>query len=191
MGHNIDDMPDAWLAEPIVYRIDWQDRIVSVNDAWTWLPIENEAPAPRAPRLLHPSIWDFVSDTSTIHLYRDLLARTRGGQAVTFPFRCDGPRVRRFQQMEMKIAPVGTALEFTTTVVRQEQRPAEMILDRRVPRAAPSVRVCSWCKRIEVNGRWAEIEDALTELAIFNRHVPDLAHGMCEDCSEWFTARRG
>jgi hypothetical protein len=191
MGHNIDDMQGVWAAEPIVYRIDWQDRITFVNDGWTKFAIENDAPELTAANVLDRSLWDFITDSTTIQLYRDLIGRVRAGRGVQFPFRCDGPRVRRFLQMEMSITRERGTLEFATTVVRHEDREAPALLAQAAAFAASTLRICSWCKQVDVRGRWLEVEDAVRELALFDAPAADLTHGMCEACAERFAAAQG
>jgi hypothetical protein len=45
------------------------------------------------------------------------------------------------------------------------------------------VRVCGWCKKVDVGGSWAEVEEAVTRLRLFDRPLlPQLTHGICEGC---------
>ena len=45
----------------------------------------------------------FVADSRVRHLYDLLFARVRHRAPISFPYRCDGPHVRRF--LEMRIEP--------------------------------------------------------------------------------------
>ncbi len=46
------------------------------------------------------------------------------------------------------------------------------------------VTICSMCKKIKVSPRqWAEIEEALVELRLFEvDEMPQLTHGICPSC---------
>jgi hypothetical protein len=49
--------------------------------------------------------------------------------------------------------------------------------------------MCGWCKRVAIGDAWMEVEDAVSELRLFERKVlPDISHGICPDCLESTTS---
>ncbi len=168
--------------EPVVYRIDAQDRITGVNAAWDRFAAANGADFLADGRVLSRPLWDFVSDSTTRHLYRQILEKVRAGRAVSFPFRCDSPGARRFLEMRARAAGDG-AVEFEVRTLALEERPAQPLLAPRADAAGGPLVMCGWCKRLPVSGRWTEIEEAAAALSLFETAVPPLlTHGMCPDC---------
>jgi hypothetical protein len=84
--------------------------------------------------------------------------------------------------MEVSGGP-GGGVEFRTQVLSEEGREPQPLLERGRPHSEEFVRVCSWCKKVDVGGRWAEVEEAVARLGLFDRPLlPQLTHGICEDC---------
>ena len=42
--------------------------------------------------------------------------------------------------------------------------------------------MCSWCNGGKIGPRWAEIEEVVAELRIFESESPALTHGLCDQC---------
>lgn len=166
----------------VVYRVDAQDRLVFVNDEWDRFAAANAGQACLSAKVLGRPLWDFVSDRTTRLLYGNLLAKVRAGGSVRFPFRCDSPDCRRF--LEMAAVPAGRgAVEFTVRTAALEPRPALALLDPAIPRDEELLRVCGWCKKVEIDGLWYETEVAVAKLGLFGAHaLPLVTHGMCLEC---------
>lgn len=164
------------------YRINDRDEFTWVGENWAGFALSNRAPELAPELVLGRPLWQFVTDWTTEHLYRQLLVVVRAGRPVSFPFRCDAPEERRF--MEMSIRPeAGGGLLFETRALSLEARPAVALLERAGPRAdGPLLRSCGWCKRVDVGGAWAEVEEAVRRLRLFEQEPPPVTHGMCEDC---------
>jgi FixJ family two-component response regulator len=174
----------ATLTDPVVFSIDRHDAIVEVNNAWTTFALANDAPELVHGRILQRSFWDFIADATTRQLYGDLLLRVRRGMPVRFPFRCDSPTARRHLEMRLTPGP-DDAVQFESVVLASELRVQQPLLDRYVRRGENFVRMCSWCKRVDLAGEWAEVEKAIGGLRIFERHdMPNLTHGICPECLE-------
>ena len=167
----------------IVYRLNDEDEIVYVNEGWAEFALSNDASDLLPERVLNRPLWEFVSDDTTVHLYRQILQLARDGRPARFNFRCDSPECRRL--MEMTVSGLdGSGVQFETRVLREEERPRKELLDRYGPRASKMLRICGWCKRMNLDGEsWGEIEEAVTSLRLFEyRALPMLTHGMCETC---------
>lgn len=167
---------------PVLYRLNDRDEIVFVNAAWTRFAAENGGDRVAASGVIGRSLWEFVADPTTRHLYREVLARVRAGRAMRFTFRCDSPACRRLMEMEVARVPGGET-EFRARTLSEETRPAQPLLETGGHRSGELVRMCSWCQRVEVRGVWLEVEEAAARLGLFELPVlPRLTHGICEPC---------
>jgi len=168
------------------YELDAEFRIRAVDAAWSEFALANGAPelvVPPGP--LGHSVFGYLHDATTAHLYRRLFEGVgRTGRSVVFPFRCDSPGLRRF--LEMEIGPQEpSGLHLQTRVVRLEARSPVALLERAPRRSAQLLRMCSWCKAVEVAGRWRDLEDAVVALRLFESEaLPGLTHGICARCQE-------
>jgi hypothetical protein len=166
----------------VCYWLNDRDEIVFVNDAWGAFAAANGGEHLSAADVLGRPLWGFVADPATQHLYRQVLARVRGGRAARFTFRCDSPDCRRLMEMEVGRGPEGVT-EFRSRTLSEEVRQPQALLDPARPHSGGLVRVCGWCKKVDVGGRWEEVEEAVSRLALFERPVlPRLTHGICEGC---------
>ncbi|UPT74811.1 MAG: hypothetical protein M0D55_03580 [Elusimicrobiota bacterium] len=168
--------------EPVVYRIDAQDRIVSAGPAWDRFAVANASPHLVSEKIVSRSLWDFITDTTTRLLYRDLLKRARAGNALSFPFRCDSSETRRFLEMTANAAGDGS-VEFKVRTLAVEKRAPQPLLESGARSAEPALRMCGWCKKMPVGDAWIEVEQAVATLRLLEAPVlPAVSHGICEDC---------
>ena len=166
-----------------VYRVDMEDHIVFVNDAWRHFAEENCAEGLCDSSILGRSLWEFISDPETRGIYQMLFHRVRQyGSVLQLPFRCDAPDERRHMRLTLTRGQ-DNGIELSVSTLRHEPRPAVSLLDPAVPRAEQLLHICSWCKRVEVEGQWLEVEDAVSALQLFEHApVPGLSHGICHYC---------
>ncbi len=166
----------------ITYEVDASDVIVRVSEQWDRFALDNAAPDVTAEAVLKRSLWDFVCDESTRHLYAHFMARARQGDLVQVPFRCDGPSLRRFLNMSLKGLD-GGGVEFRTELIRTEPRPEQPLLKRITSHDDRLIRMCSWCKRIMCDEAWVPVEQAVVRLHLYDQEkLPAITHGMCDDC---------
>jgi hypothetical protein len=167
-----------------IWIIDDADKIVHVNDAWLAFARENTAPQLTASLVLGQHIWRFIQGQETSYLYQQIFRRVRTGKApVKFPFRCDSPDCRRFMEMELALLP-GDAIQFTAHILREEWRDPIDLLDASRDRTREFVKICSWCKKVDIPGRsWGEMEAAIVALDLFGHHsMPRMTHTICDSC---------
>lgn len=172
----------------IVYRVDAQDRIVSVNGAWNAFASANGGASVVSTRVLGRNLFEFIVDATTQQLYRQMLARIRSGQDLQYSYRCDSPDRRRLMEMEMRLVDDDGSVEFRSVPVEEHAR-APLHLPQAdgadEPPDTELQRSCGWCNRLEVEGEWLEIEEALPKLGVMEQRSPaTLTHGMCDDCLE-------
>jgi len=177
-------------ASRVTYRIDVRDDIEFVSDSWVPFATANGAPE-LAAGVVGRSLWDFVSEMTTRQIYRDLIARVRSGRTASFAYRCDAPERRRF--MHMTLRPTGFGgVQFDSVTIRIETRRPIAIAARTPDSADWLLRVCSWCRRVDVHGTWQEIEVAVQGLVVFAASAPPvLTHAICPDCQARMLAEIG
>ncbi len=165
------------------YRVDENDTIEFVDDDWSAFAEANCAPE-LCSSVLGTSCLDHFQGASVQYVYSQLLRRVREqDEAVKFPFRCDGPEVRRY--MEMRIVPLPEGrVEFVSTLLREVARERVPSLQTADQPIQAMLVVCAWCKRVRASS-WLEIEDAIGELSLFSEsEFPTITHGICEECAQ-------
>ena len=171
-------------ANDLVYRINDRDEIVYVNSVWDAFARANNADGVIGTAVLHHTLWNYITDKTTRALYHDVLKRIRDGRSVQFGFRCDSPDRRRFMDMQVERS-FGGLIEFRTRVLAEEPRAPVAALDPQLKRSSELMRVCGWCSRVDADGEWLEVEDAIVRLRLFERsELPQMSHGICEACYE-------
>ena len=171
---------------PVIYTIDADDRIIEVNDGWVVFARNNAGDELAPARVAGRKLWDFVTDATTVSLYRAMCQRLRlGGPPIRFQFRCDAPSIRRLLSMEMA-SPDRVTIQFTVRPVSEQARtPVPVVAQTSAVAAGPLISMCSWCKRVRIpDGTWVEIEQALDTFGLFQEFsdLPALTHGICESC---------
>ena len=162
----------------IKYRLDTNDRIVSVNDEWDRFALQNSGEDVLSAKVINRPLEEFLDDPDTRAFYSQTIADVRNGKRSIFQFRCDSPERSRLLEMRVELTDDGL-VEFTSRPIWIQERPREMLFDPSVPRTSEIVRVCSWCKKIFVNGAWVEVD----ETQLFDGpEKPSLTHGICETC---------
>lgn len=174
------------MNDTIVYRVDADDRIVSVSSAWDPFAIANNGREVTASSVLGKNLFEFIGDRTTRHIYRQMLARIRAGGNLRYRYRCDSPDCRRLMEMQIVATAEKGGVEFRSVTVEEHPRTpmvvpqADGALD---PDPEELQRACGWCNRLDVDGTWMEIEDALPRLRLLERaSPPTVTHGICEDC---------
>jgi hypothetical protein len=124
----------------------------------------------------------FVTDATTVQLYEQIFQRVaRVRRQVTFPIRCDSPEFRRHLDLTIAALPTGKFAVWTSLVRFESRRRVD--LSRGGTRHKGTIVMCGWCKRVDVEGKWVEVEDAMVTLRLFERPIqPLLQHGICRDC---------
>lgn len=164
------------------YELDDAFRIVRVDDGWSRFAIENGAPELLPPAPIGRSVFSYIADRTTAMLYERLFQRVLATDTpARIPIRCDAPALRRF--LEIEVAPLPSpGLCLTTTIVRTEPRaPVPLLLDSA---AADALRMCTFCKRVETDAVWAEVETFVSHRRIFEDPAPAaVTHAVCDDCT--------
>ena len=187
-GLSVDDREPSTM--PVVYHLDADDRVWSINQAWKAFAAANAGQHLQAPNVVGRSLWDLLGDTEIHALYRVFLTRARAGAPVTLTLRCDAPARRRLLQLQLLGMSAG-AVACICGVVAEAARPPVRLLDRTLPRRGGEISLCSWCARIEASsGTWVEIEAAMHVLDLGKVDpLPHLAYRTCLACARYLTVR--
>ena len=139
---------------PIRYRLDADDRIISVEGPWDAFAQANDSPGAMAELCLDRVLWDFVEGYETQGYLNAVFfwSRRRSGLFES-NYRCDSPDLRRL--MRMRVSPLeGTdgGLEVESMLLRSEpvgHRPRVALLgDYRCDSR------CSICLRFRIGDSW-------------------------------------
>jgi len=168
-----------------VYRVDAENRIVSVNSDWLSFAQANGAPHLTTAAVVGQPLFRFVTGMETQHLTQLIIDRARQTRrTIAIPFRCDSPSVRRFMELVIS-SSTNDQVEFAGRTIREERRKGVPLFDASVIRTNDNLIVCSWCKRINLSGNWLEVELAVSQMELFNlTRLPRLTHGICADCAK-------
>ncbi len=176
----------------LVYRIDDQGRITYVNPAWSEFARNNQGKPVLPEYILKTSLMASIADMTVRELYRQMIKRARAGSSVQFQYRCDAPDRRRLYGMEISLLASGE-VEFASTLVHEDLRPAVALLEPGHARSRALLRVCSWCQKVAMpDGQWLPVEEAVAELRLLETdELPGLTHGICEACQSKLKAEIG
>ena len=167
------------------YQVDDRDRITAVSDNWDTFAEANGAPdLCLSSNVLGTKLWDHIHDWETGHIYENLLAKVRdSGKSISVPIRCDAPAVKRHIDVRMKPLQDGS-VAFICRIVALEPRAAVKLLSESVPRSDELLRICSFCKQIDLGqDQWVETETGIAKLGLFNQPaLPGLTHTICPAC---------
>ena len=165
---------------PIAYRIDRLDRIVEVDDAWRAFAVANDAPELAGDSIVGRPLWDFIAGSETRQLWHELLDRVRTGVTADVSLRCDSPGRRR--RLDLQLVPLQDGgVQFRATVAGAEDRAPVELLDSLYADGTP-IRVCGWCRRVDVDG-YVEVEEAIARLGLLEQDMRPVTHTLCPDCA--------
>jgi hypothetical protein len=170
------------------YELDATDRIRDVSDRWLDFARENDAAHLTREAVVGHSVWDFIADDRTRHLYAQLFERARDyGQVLCVPFRCDSPDFRRFMELDI-VSRADGGLVIESRLLCEE--PREPVWVRRS--AGPVIQMCGWCKKVRTDDdTWVEIEEAANPETLATRPGLDISHVTCPACYSQARAQLG
>jgi len=167
------------------YEIDGNDVITHVDGEWDEFAEDNDARRLDSESIFGTSIWQYFAGEEVQQLYRQVFRQVRRLQLpASIPFRCDSPGKRRFLRLNVDSLPE-SGLRLTVFTERIEDRSPVALLDSNVSRNSDFIPICGWCKKIRLSDQtWVEVEEAANTLRLFESPLPNLSHGICEDCSD-------
>lgn len=167
----------------VAYDIDAADRITWVCEHWWPFARDNSAAHLRPEDVIGRNLLGFISDPTTRELYERLFARVRAThRSISLDVRCDSPDRRRLLHFTMSPS-VYDGIAIASRTVREEVREPVSLLAAPSGQFAPLIVMCSWCKRVQVDGEWLEVEAAVQRLGLMETATPPpITHGICPSC---------
>ena len=175
-----------------MHRVDRDGRLRSVNDAWLAFAAENGWQTSTSEVLGSP-LMAYISDPETRHIYQLLIEQVgKDGRPACFSYRCDSPDCRRLMEMRIHYDRALDQVEFRSRVLRVERRdPVALLKSGPAERSGAFLTVCSWCKAVQTNHAWIDVEQAVEQLGLLVAQVlPQISHGICPACSERMSIQR-
>lgn len=177
----------------IIYRLDGEDRITSIEGDWLEFAALNGGQGLEISNVLGRHIRRFIADQRTLDFFLMIINDVRlKGRDVTIPYRCDAPDKRRFMEFTAKPRP-GGGVECVSTTTLVQPRACQAVLARERCCSDAFLTVCSWCNKVKIDHEeWAEIEEAVERGEIdMQDEVPLLTHGICPGCVKTVKASLG
>ena len=168
----------------VLYRIDADNIIISVNKGWDYFADSNASPELFGDMVIGKSIWEVIQDPHVESLYSQLFATVREkGEAVNFCFRCDSPHKRRFMDMTVRAIPAAGCLEVECRLEREEELEIPVFFQEKQVEAPRHVKRCSVCNALQVEGEWRDVSEVChrDDLFDFNRPI-NVAYVVCDSC---------
>jgi hypothetical protein len=76
-------------------------------------------------------------------------------------------------------------LEFSSVIESHEDREPVQILSALILRSGEYLRMCSWCKAVDVEGKWLPTREAVEALGLFRTpRLPAVSHTICAPCRD-------
>ncbi len=170
--------------EICTYELDLEYQILAVDKGWSDFAVANGAS-----ELGSPSGWkgrsvlSFIADAETVHIYKLLFQHVLNTQKpIVVPIRCDAPDLRRFLELTISFRPP-SRFHIESRLVRSEPRNPVALLDQGQPRNLKQLRMCGWCKAVDDDGDWVEVEAAVVSMRLFEQEIlPQVTHTICPAC---------
>ena len=166
-----------------VYRLDEMDTIRFVSPSWLRFAQENDAAELNEDRVLGRLIWDFVSGVEVRRLYATLFSSLRSRrQEIVVPFRCDSPGIVRLMELTLRpLPPAGIELE--GRLLEERTRKPVSLFSRGLERSPEVIPICGLCRRLLVQSRWLEAEQAIARARLLDGALlPRLVESVCPEC---------
>ena len=176
---------DPHVEPAVTYKIDSLNVITHVGGQWWPFARDNDAPELAPESVIGRDLLDYITGHTPRYLWELILTRVRiWGRGIMLPGRCDSPEKRRF--IEIRLAVMGDqGIEFESRTVKEEPRAPIALLNRFALRSDSLLRMCSWCKHVEVEQEWVEVEEAITRLHLLETdYPPSITHGICPSCQQ-------
>lgn len=168
----------------IIYKIDSNDTLADLNELWDQFATENDAADFLSQNIQGRSLWDYIYDLDTRHLYEAILKHVRQHDIMLqFPYRCDSPAFKRFMHMEIYPDQNGKII-FQNEITRIEPRNQKVYYHFVSMGRRMFLRLCSVCLRVKHDNVWHEIEDALNMGILDNDRQIQVACCVCDECKQ-------
>lgn len=165
------------------YLLDRKDHITKVCPHWSDFARQRMAIRLDEEMVLGRSLWDFIQGGATQQLYDTLIDHARRtGRKVTFNYRGDSPSAIRYMRMVLLPGYHGT-VRFRSELLHEQSRQREVYFTHVAYPHHPELLQCGLCNRLEHNGRWMTLDDAMQEADVIDDLMPtEVGDTVCDGC---------
>lgn len=167
------------LSEALIYELDNDDHIVSVNQVWQDFALANNAPELSYDQVIGQPLEHYISGNVTKNFWRNFLKKVRlSNSALHLNYRCDSPDLKRFMQIKAYRGS-GDSLYFESTLLRSELRTVSIYFKSAKQRGLDTKVRCSFCNNILHKNNWVEAESLVQNKSSLTL---DVIYGICPTC---------
>lgn len=165
------------------YLLDRSDRITQVCPHWSAVARERMAVGLDDELVIGRPLWDFVHGGATQRLYDALIEHARRtGRKISFNYRGDSPGSIRYMSMVMLPGTAGCVRLRSELLFDQPKDHAVYFTHVAYPRH-PELLQCSMCQKLEHNGRWYTLDEALRFTDAIDELFPtEVGDTVCDNC---------
>lgn len=165
------------------YVLDRGDRIVKVCPHWSRVARDRMAMYLDDEVVIGSSLWDYVHGGATQRLYDALLFYARrSGRKIDFNYRGDSPGAIRYMRMILIPGP-GGAVRFRSELLHEQSRQRQIYFTHAAYPRHPDLLQCALCQKLEYNGRWHTVGEALAYTDAIDELMPtEVGDTVCESC---------
>jgi|GEM_PF-2243643 len=165
------------------YLLDLHDCVTQVCPQWSRVARDRMAFSLDDEMVLGRSVWDFVHGGATQRLYDALIHHVRRtGRKVEFAYRGDSPGTIRYMRMLLLPAPHGS-VRFRSELLHEQSRQRCVYFTHAAYPRHPELLQCGMCQKLECNGRWYTVGEALSYTDLIDELLPtEVGDTICESC---------
>lgn len=165
------------------YLLDCDDRVTRVCPCWSDVARQRMAIRLDEEMVLGRRLWDFVQGGATQRLYDTLIHHARKtGRKLSFNYRGDSPSTIRYMQMTL-LPGYGGVVRFQSELLHKQSRERSVYFTHAVYSRRPLLNQCGLCNRLEYNGRWMTLDDALRTTGVIDDLLPtEVGDTVCDGC---------
>lgn len=167
-------------SDPIVYKLNRNNVIDEVNDAWIEAATNLRAFTLLPDQVIGQELQQFIADSATYQHFTRILDLTRENKEFEFCYRCDTPNQKRIFKTAVAASWNG-AVELSHHLITTQQLDQPYITRDVLP--TRKVMRCSNCARLRINTEWVEPEMALSAGLLDQPQTINLSYTICQDCS--------
>jgi len=171
----------AWIN--LDYLLDRSDRVVKVCPQWSDFARQRMALQLDEEMVLGRSLWDFIHGGAAQGLYDTLIHHARKtGRMLTFNYRGDSPSAIRYMRMTLLPGYHGV-VRFQSELLHEQSRDRSIYFTHVAYPQHPELLQCGLCNRLNHNGRWYTLDDALRHTDAIDELMPtEVGDTVCDGC---------
>lgn len=165
------------------YLLDRHDRVARLCPCWSDVARQRMALCLDDEFVLGRPIWDFVHGGATQRVYDALLHHVRRtGRKASFNYRGDSPGAIRYMRMLLLPCPQGS-VRFRSELLFDQPRERSVYFTHVAYPRHPELMQCGLCHKLEHNGRWHTLDEALEHTdAIDELYPTEVGDTVCDSC---------